>query len=39
MLGFHTYQKFLRAPDSLERAQKSLERLVASARSPAARPR
>jgi AcrR family transcriptional regulator len=38
MLGFHTYQKFLRAPDSLERARESLERLLVSARAPAARP-
>ena len=37
MLGFHTYQKFLRAPASLERARESLERLLASARAPAAR--
>jgi len=37
MLGFHTYQKFLRAPDSLERARESLERLLVSARAPAAR--
>jgi AcrR family transcriptional regulator len=39
MLAFHFYQKFLRAADSLDRAQTSLERLLASARSPAARPR
>jgi AcrR family transcriptional regulator len=37
MLGFHAYQKFLRAPASLERARDSLERLLASARTPAAR--
>lgn len=36
MLGFHTYQKFLRAPDSLARARGSLERLLESARAPAA---
>jgi len=39
MLGFHTYQKFLRSPESLRRARESLERLVVSARAPAARPR
>jgi AcrR family transcriptional regulator len=39
MLGFHTYQKFLRAPDSLARARGSLERLLVSARAPAARSR
>jgi AcrR family transcriptional regulator len=39
MLGFHAYQKFLRAPASLARAQAALERLLASARPPAARPR
>jgi AcrR family transcriptional regulator len=32
MLGFHTYQKFLREPESLERARGSLERLLCSAR-------
>ena len=37
MLGFHTYQKFLRAPDSLARARVALERLLESARAPAAR--
>jgi AcrR family transcriptional regulator len=37
MLGFHTYQKFLRAPASLERARESLERLIESARASAAR--
>ena len=36
MLGFHTYQKFLRAPDSLARARGALERLLESARAPAA---
>jgi len=35
MLGFHTYQKFLRATDSLERAHESFERLLVSARAPA----
>lgn len=39
MLGFHTYHKFLRAPDALARARASLERLLASARAPAVRPR
>lgn len=34
MLGFHTYQKFLRAPASLARARDSLERLLAAARAP-----
>jgi len=36
MLGFHAYQKFLRAPASLARAQGALERLLAAARAPAA---
>ena len=35
MLGFHTYQKFLREPASLERARGSLERLLCSARARA----
>ncbi|HEU4726403.1 MAG TPA: TetR/AcrR family transcriptional regulator [Kofleriaceae bacterium] len=39
MLGFHAYQKFLRAPATLERARRSLERLLASARAPAPRTR
>lgn len=39
MLGFHTYQKFLREPVSLDRARESLERLLADARVSAARPR
>jgi AcrR family transcriptional regulator len=39
MLGFHTYHKFLRAPDALARARASLERLLASARGPGARQR
>jgi AcrR family transcriptional regulator len=39
MLGFHTYHKFLRAPDTLARARESFERLVVSARAPAARSR
>jgi AcrR family transcriptional regulator len=38
MTGFHTYQKFLRAPESVVRARESLERLLASARAPAAGP-
>lgn len=36
MLGFHAYQKFLRAPSSLDRARESLDRLLVSARAPAA---
>jgi AcrR family transcriptional regulator len=32
MLGFHVYQRFLRAPESLARARTSFERLVASCR-------
>ena len=32
MLGFHTYQKFLRAPASLSRARDALERLLTAAR-------
>ncbi|HEY0992857.1 MAG TPA: TetR/AcrR family transcriptional regulator [Kofleriaceae bacterium] len=32
MLGFHTYQKFLRAPASLSRAREALERLLTAAR-------
>jgi AcrR family transcriptional regulator len=39
MLGFHAYLKFLRAPAALSRAQVALERLIASARAPAAQPR
>jgi AcrR family transcriptional regulator len=39
MLGFHAYQKFLRAPASLARAQSALERLLVAARVPAAPPR
>jgi AcrR family transcriptional regulator len=39
MLGFHTYQKFLRAPASLARARDSLERLLIAAREPAAQSR
>jgi AcrR family transcriptional regulator len=39
MLGFHTYLKFLRAPDALARARASLERLLAGARHPGARQR
>lgn len=39
MLGFHTYQKFLRDPKSLERARAALERLIVSARTSPARPR
>jgi AcrR family transcriptional regulator len=39
MLGFHTYLKFLRAPDALARARTSLERLLAGARHPGARQR
>jgi len=34
MLGFHAYQKFLHAPESLARAHAAFERLLASARSP-----
>jgi AcrR family transcriptional regulator len=34
MLGFHTYQKFLRAPASLGRARDSFERLLIAAREP-----
>jgi AcrR family transcriptional regulator len=34
MLGFHTYQKFLRAPASLARARDSFERLLIAAREP-----
>jgi len=37
MLGFHTYQKFLRAPASLARARDALERMLAAARTPAPR--
>jgi AcrR family transcriptional regulator len=37
MMGFHTYQKFLRASGSLERARESLERLLAGSRATAAR--
>jgi AcrR family transcriptional regulator len=37
MLGFHTYQKFLRAPASLGRARDALDRLLASARGKRAR--
>jgi AcrR family transcriptional regulator len=36
MLGFHTYQKFLRAPASLARARDAVERMLAAAREPAA---
>ena len=32
MLGFHTYQKFLRAAASLSRAREALERLLSAAR-------
>jgi AcrR family transcriptional regulator len=32
MLGFHAYQKFLRAPESFSRAHASFERLLVSAR-------
>jgi len=32
MLGFHVYQRFLRAPESLARARASFERLVAAGR-------
>jgi AcrR family transcriptional regulator len=39
MLGFHTYQKFLRAPASLDRARDAFERLLASARAPVPRTR
>lgn len=39
MLGFHAYQKFLRAADSLARARQSLARLLVSARGPAGRSR
>jgi len=39
MLGFHTYQKFLRAPASLARARDSLERLLTAARAPVTQPR
>ena len=39
MLGFHTYQKFLRDPRSLERARAALERLIIGARSSPARSR
>jgi AcrR family transcriptional regulator len=39
MLGFHAYQKFLHESTSLDRARASLERLLASARVPAGRPR
>jgi AcrR family transcriptional regulator len=39
MLGFHTYLKFLRAPDALARARASLERLLAGARHPGTRQR
>ena len=35
MLGFHAYQKFVRAPDSLDRAHEAFERLLISARAPA----
>lgn len=38
MLGFHTYQKFLREPVSLDRARTALDRLLASARVPARHP-
>ena len=37
MLGFHTYQKFLRAPASLARARDALERMLTAARTPAPR--
>lgn len=39
MLGFHAYQKALRESVSLDRARRSFERLLVSARAPAARPR
>jgi AcrR family transcriptional regulator len=39
MAGFHAYQKFLRAPTSLDRAHQAFERLLASARSTPPRPR
>ena len=39
MLGFHAYQKALREPVSLDRARTSFDRLLASARAPAARSR
>jgi AcrR family transcriptional regulator len=39
MLGFHTYQKFLRSPASLARARDSLERLLTAARAPVTQPR
>lgn len=39
MLGFHTYQKFLHEPASLDRARAAFERLLATARAPARRPR
>ena len=35
MLGFHAYQKFLRAHESLDRAHESFERLLVTARAPA----
>lgn len=35
MLGFHAYQKFLHAPESLDRAHAAFERLLDSARAPA----
>ena len=38
MLGFHTYQKFLRAPTSLARARDSLERLLTASRAPVTQP-
>lgn len=37
MLGYHTYQKFLRSPDALTRARESFERLLADARAHAQR--
>jgi len=39
MLGFHTYQKFLREPVSLDRARGAFERLLAGARTPSPRHR
>jgi AcrR family transcriptional regulator len=39
MLGFHTYHKFLRAPEAHARAHAAFERLLSGARAPAARSR
>jgi AcrR family transcriptional regulator len=39
MLGFHAYHKFLHAPASLDRARDALDRLIDTARAPAARSR